>query len=444
MASAPSDPEECAASRLRPRRSLRETKSACSSRDRKKMSRSAKSANSLSVVQARWSAISTIRRRTRRPSPRMVFFAPAIFCADSRSTDTVDYAFEGRIKDNINRGGEKIGAEELENLIAGHPDVLDSRVVAMPDKIYGEKVCAYVVPRPGHAAPRREVARRVSAQGGDRQIQAAGTNRKHCRVSGHSRRQGRQGRDARRHRQEARRRGSMRARTRRGSGARHEQSRSRSRWSAAGRRACCSQSWLRATIRIIGSTCSSRIPSSATYGFGIVLADVALDFLNTVDPDLHADLVATAERQDTITLYHRGTAVPIRGNVFLGIPRVRLLNIMQAHAAGEGVNIVYSKRIDTLDALSGYDLIVGADGVNSAVRNALQHEFPGQRRTALNKWAWYGTRHRFNSVELIFEQTPLRHFHRPQLPLRARSRHLRHRMPPRYLEARRPRHQKRR
>ncbi len=61
--------------------------------------------------------------------------------------------FEGRIKDNINRGGEKIGAEELENLIASHPDVLDARVVAMSDKIYGEKVCAYVVPRPGRNAP---------------------------------------------------------------------------------------------------------------------------------------------------------------------------------------------------------------------------------------------------------------------------------------------------
>ena len=64
-----------------------------------------------------------------------------------------NYVFEGRIKDNINRGGEKIGAEELENLITAHPDVLDARVVAMPDKIYGEKVCAYVVPKPGKAAP---------------------------------------------------------------------------------------------------------------------------------------------------------------------------------------------------------------------------------------------------------------------------------------------------
>lgn len=147
-------------------------------------------------------------------------------------------------------------------------------------------------------------------------------------------------------------------------------------------------------------------PSSATYGFGIVLADVALDFLESVDLPLHADLLACAEKQDTITLYHRRTAVPIRGNVFLGIPRVRLLNIMQTHAAAEGVNIEYSKRIETLDALSGYDLVVGADGVNSAVRQALQHQFAAAVEPRLNKWVWYGTTHRFNSVELIFEQTP--------------------------------------
>ena len=52
------------------------------------------------------------------------------------------YSFEGRLKDNINRGGEKIGAEEIEGLVAQHPDVADCRVVAMPDRIFGEKACA--------------------------------------------------------------------------------------------------------------------------------------------------------------------------------------------------------------------------------------------------------------------------------------------------------------
>jgi non-ribosomal peptide synthetase component E (peptide arylation enzyme) len=63
------------------------------------------------------------------------------------------YVFEGRIKDNINRGGEKIGAEELERLLASHAAIADVRVTAMPDRIYGEKVCAFVIVRPGFVAP---------------------------------------------------------------------------------------------------------------------------------------------------------------------------------------------------------------------------------------------------------------------------------------------------
>ena len=54
---------------------------------------------------------------------------------------------EGRIKDTINRGGEKISAEEVENHILAHPDVDTCAYVAMPDPLLGEKACAYVVLR---------------------------------------------------------------------------------------------------------------------------------------------------------------------------------------------------------------------------------------------------------------------------------------------------------
>jgi 2,3-dihydroxybenzoate-AMP ligase len=54
-------------------------------------------------------------------------------------------SIEGRIKDLINRGGEKINAEELELLLHQHPDVSDVAVVAMPDERLGERVCAYLV-----------------------------------------------------------------------------------------------------------------------------------------------------------------------------------------------------------------------------------------------------------------------------------------------------------
>ena len=63
------------------------------------------------------------------------------------------FVFEGRLKDNISRGGEKYGAEEVETLLVRHPSVLDARVVAMPDRLYGEKGCAFLILREGCASP---------------------------------------------------------------------------------------------------------------------------------------------------------------------------------------------------------------------------------------------------------------------------------------------------
>jgi len=60
-----------------------------------------------------------------------------------------NFVVEGRRKDLINRGGEKISAEEIENLILTHPAVQNAAVVAMPDPVLGERACAYVVLRQG-------------------------------------------------------------------------------------------------------------------------------------------------------------------------------------------------------------------------------------------------------------------------------------------------------
>ncbi|NYI80393.1 AMP-binding protein [Nocardioides panzhihuensis] len=54
-------------------------------------------------------------------------------------------SMEGRIKDLINRGGEKISAEEVEGLLVKHPRITAAAVVAMPDERLGEKACAYLV-----------------------------------------------------------------------------------------------------------------------------------------------------------------------------------------------------------------------------------------------------------------------------------------------------------
>jgi 2,3-dihydroxybenzoate-AMP ligase len=56
---------------------------------------------------------------------------------------------EGRAKDLINRGGEKISAEEIENLLLAHPAVQEAAAVAMPHPVLGEQTCAYLVLRGG-------------------------------------------------------------------------------------------------------------------------------------------------------------------------------------------------------------------------------------------------------------------------------------------------------
>ena len=65
----------------------------------------------------------------------------------------VCYTFEGRLRDNINRGGEKIGCEEVEGFVNQHPHVADAKLVAMPDPFYGEKGCIFIIPRAGLKAP---------------------------------------------------------------------------------------------------------------------------------------------------------------------------------------------------------------------------------------------------------------------------------------------------
>ncbi|MGD0026330.1 MAG: AMP-binding protein [Xanthobacteraceae bacterium] len=59
------------------------------------------------------------------------------------------YVVEGRKKDLINRGGEKISAEEVENMLLGHPKVRVAACVPMPDPVLGERTCAYVIAAPG-------------------------------------------------------------------------------------------------------------------------------------------------------------------------------------------------------------------------------------------------------------------------------------------------------
>lgn len=73
--------------------------------------------------------------------------------------------FTGRIKDLINRGGEKISAKEVEDLLHQHPAVMNAAVVAMPHPRLGETVCAYVIPKPGATVTAADIVALLDAAG---------------------------------------------------------------------------------------------------------------------------------------------------------------------------------------------------------------------------------------------------------------------------------------
>ncbi|MCP2254943.1 2,3-dihydroxybenzoate-AMP ligase [Prauserella aidingensis] len=71
----------------------------------------------------------------------------------------------GRVKEQINRGGEKVAPEEVENHLMAHPDVLDAALVGVSDEYLGERTCAYVVPVDGAEPAEAELRRFVRERG---------------------------------------------------------------------------------------------------------------------------------------------------------------------------------------------------------------------------------------------------------------------------------------
>jgi 2,3-dihydroxybenzoate-AMP ligase len=88
-----------------------------------------------------------------------VFTPDGFYCSGDlmRQHKSGAYLVEGRKKDVINRGGEKISAEEIENLILQHPVVQNVACIAMPDPTMGERMCACIIPRPGRSVALKEL-----------------------------------------------------------------------------------------------------------------------------------------------------------------------------------------------------------------------------------------------------------------------------------------------
>jgi 2-polyprenyl-6-methoxyphenol hydroxylase-like FAD-dependent oxidoreductase len=147
--------------------------------------------------------------------------------------------------------------------------------------------------------------------------------------------------------------------------------------------------------------------AGATWGFGVVFSEQALEFLRADDPDTVDAITPRMESWKNITLNLRGESVEIDGVGFSSIGRLDLLTILQQRARSVGVTPRYDTLIASADQLTGYDLIVAADGLNSLVRRTFEGDFGTSLSYSANKFAWYGTTKRFETLSQTFVETGL-------------------------------------
>jgi len=151
-------------------------------------------------------------------------------------------------------------------------------------------------------------------------------------------------------------------------------------------------------------------PAGATWGFGVVFSEQALEFLRADDPETVDAIAPRMESWKNITLYLRGESVALDGVGFSSIGRLELLTILQQRLRAVGVTPRYDTTIASVDQLTGYDLIVAADGLNSLLRRSFEDEFGASVTHSGNKFAWYGTTRRFETLSQTFVATDLGSF----------------------------------
>ena len=142
----------------------------------------------------------------------------------------------------------------------------------------------------------------------------------------------------------------------------------------------------------------------ATFGFGVVFSDRALDFLAADDVETHDLIAPHMERWRNMTLVHCGREVVVDGIGFAAIGRLHLIELLAGKAEAAGVEISWGTALASSDAL-GADLVVGADGLNSLVRRS-DAAFETSYQEFENRFAWFGTPRPFDTLTQTFVATP--------------------------------------
>ncbi len=143
------------------------------------------------------------------------------------------------------------------------------------------------------------------------------------------------------------------------------------------------------------------------YGFGVVFSEETLDHFAAADPDTHDSMTKAFREWGDIEVRHfSGQQFVSGGHGFAAVSRHTLLDILGRRAVELGADVRYGTEVVGLDLVQEADLLVAADGANSAIRSALADEFRPSVGFRTNKYIWFGTEKVFDRFHFIFVDTP--------------------------------------
>jgi anthraniloyl-CoA monooxygenase len=142
----------------------------------------------------------------------------------------------------------------------------------------------------------------------------------------------------------------------------------------------------------------------ATFGWGVVFSDQTLQNLHENDPVSAAQIQDNFAHWDDIDVHFNGQTITSGGHGFCGIARMRLLNLLQARARELGVELLFESEIADLENIQA-DLIIGADGINSKLRELYARDFKPTVDLRSNRFIWLGTHQVFDAFTFAFEET---------------------------------------
>jgi anthraniloyl-CoA monooxygenase len=141
------------------------------------------------------------------------------------------------------------------------------------------------------------------------------------------------------------------------------------------------------------------------FGFGVVFSDETLTVFEHADPESYSAITERFVRWTDIDIHHRGEVTRSGGHGFSAIGRRELLGILQRRAAELGAELRFEHEAPPLAELGWADAIIGADGVGSAVRAALEHEFTPELEPRHCRYIWLGTDFVWDAFKFFIAET---------------------------------------